>query len=104
MQGARRVDEDDGAPGLESVEHGLQSVVAQVQAVHVGQESHAVGVEFVEGVVNLLEARLNVRQRQGGEEAEAVGAALLEVRRVLVAAAGEVAGVRRVGRVQVGAG
>jgi hypothetical protein len=57
------VDEHDRPSTAELVEERVVGGVAEIGAVDVGQQDHAVGVQLVEGVGRLLEGR---RRRRAG--------------------------------------
>ncbi len=65
--------EDPRPAPVEFVEHRLERGVAEVGAVHVGEQHHAFDVELVVGVGDLVECAGHVGQRQRGEHAESPG-------------------------------
>jgi hypothetical protein len=66
------VDEDHGSPLVEEGEQAVEGRVAEVDPGVVGQEHDAIGLEHIEGVGRLSDGAINIGQRQGGEEAEAI--------------------------------
>ena len=70
--------EDDGFAFVEVREHGREEGIPEVDAVVVGEEGDAVGVELVERAVDFGDALLDQREGNGGEEADAGGVFLLE--------------------------
>ena len=96
-----RMEIHHGLAPVELVEHLLEGVVAGILVHVVRRQRDAVGVERIEGIFDLAQAALDVRQRQRGEMAEPAPVIPLHLRRGLVDLAGE--GPRRGGVAQPGA-
>ena len=69
----RRVDEQPGAAPVELAEDRRERSVAEVGAADVGEHREAVDVERVAAVRDLGDGRVDVGQRERGEEPEASG-------------------------------
>ena len=57
----------------ELFEHGIESRIAEPLIAIAGEEHDAVGFQHIETVFDLLEAGIDIRQRQVDEHAEALG-------------------------------
>ena len=68
---------------------GLKAGIAEANPVRIGEQHHAVQLERVEGVSQLIQSAINVWQRQGGKTAQPVRMRLHQLRRELVASARE---------------
>ena len=67
----------------------LKAGIAEANPVRIGEQHHAVQLERVEGVSQLIQSAINVWQRQGGKTAQPVRMRLHQLRRELVASARE---------------
>ncbi len=79
-----RMGVDHGLAPVELVEHRGQHLVAEPVVAVARQHVDAVGLERIEGARDLLQRRVDVRQRQGREQAEAAGIVGREPRHVVV--------------------
>ncbi len=95
---------DHRASPAELLEYRLELGVAQVDAVAVTEELHAVGVQDVEGVGDLLQGGLHVGHGQGGVEAEPVRVSPHRFGRHLVGISGEGTGRSAIAPVDVRGG
>src|SRR5262249_17623686 len=69
--GRGRVDIDHGLAPIELLVDRGKRRIAEILVLVTGQQADAVGVERVEGVLDLLEAALRVRRRDDGKKTEA---------------------------------
>lgn len=46
---------------------------AQIGAVGVGQKNHARGLEHIEGIADLLQGTVNIREGEGGKKPNRLG-------------------------------
>jgi hypothetical protein len=58
---------------VELIHHGCEGAVAEPLLVHAGHEADAVGLQYVECILDLGEAAVDVGQRQGSEHTEPAG-------------------------------
>ena len=98
----RRVDEQPGAAPVELAEDRLERGVAQVGPADVGEQREAVDVEVVAAVRDLGDGRVDVGQRERGEQAEPSGMVDDGASTGLVHLAGEVPSRWLVGEVHAG--
>ena len=102
--GRGRMNEHHGAAAIELGEHGLETRIAEMRPLVVGQQHDAVGLQGIERVGEFGQARLDIRQRQGGEQAEARGVGADRLGSRLVHRAGEGACRRAVAEMHAGRG
>ena len=77
--------EDDCLAPVQFAHHRLERRVAGIFSLIARHHAHAIGLERVLAVFDLAEAAIDVRQRNGGEHAEAAGMIRHEARAVVVA-------------------
>jgi hypothetical protein len=95
---SRRVNEDYGAPAFELLEQRLEPFVAQVDAICVRKQRHAIQFQNIIDVGQLGERAVHIRERQRGETAKPVRAPLDQACREFVAASRQSARARIVSR------
>jgi len=86
------VDEDGDAAPVEFGEQRLVARIAEVDAANVGLGGDSVAAELVDGVLQLLQGRVDVGQRQGGEVPESAGVGAADLRSGVVDVPGQRAG------------
>ena len=84
-----RMGDDDGLARVQHLHQGLQLRIAQVLAVAVAGQFHAVRMQDVQGIDGFFHSPFHIRQRQGGAEKEPPGIPGLERRAFLVVLAAE---------------
>ncbi len=80
----RRMDEHDRLAPLELLEQWIERRVTQIAVALAGVKHDAVEPQTVVGVFELIEGRIDVRQRHRGEAAEMLGVVAQDVRDELV--------------------
>src|SRR4029453_11758107 len=96
--------EAHGRRAIEFGIYGVESRVSQVLLADAGEQHHAVDVQRVERVLELVERAVHVRKGQAGERAEATGRIADKRGGMFVAAACEVPGRSPITEVDAGCG
>ena len=107
IQGAAAIgrggmDEDHGLAAVQFGEDGIKARIARPAVVVARQQMHAVHLQGVESVGDLVQAALHIRQGEGREGAEAAGEILAQLRHVFVAHAHERAGLLHIAKPDAG--
>jgi len=79
--------EDDGGASLQLVEDRIEPSIAEIDASVICEQDDPVGSEQVEGPRELVERAGDIRERERGEEPEAIGVVTHELRSEVVGVA-----------------
>ena len=100
--GGGGMDEDHGLAAVQFGEDGVEARVPRPAVVVARQQMHAVHLQGVEGIGDLVQAALHIRQGQRREGAETAGEILAQLRHVFVAHAHERAGLLHIAKPDAG--
>ena len=98
------MDDHDGLALVEEVIERLEPLVARIDAVRVARDLNAEGAQIVERAARFLDRLIDAGGREYGAEPEAVGLRRTEVGKLLVDAAGPIAGALVRAQMDVGRG
>ena len=96
------MEEDLRLPSTELLEYRIERLVAEIDAMVVGEQSEAIGLQFIQRKSNLVETGLDIWQWEAGKRSESPGVSSGEVRGVLVDSPGEAFGFGQISKMHSG--